>query len=482
MFIENEDDEQKKQQGISIGSGGGAGILAGEGNADAMPLSTPSSPVAQKTQAFGTVQDYLNANQTQANDLGGKVQGQLQTDFDTSKQGIDTAAEGAVSDIQKGTTAFDPTLTNEALSTPTEVANDPTKAAAFKNQWNASYKGPDSFEASNGYSDAAKAVGTANTRAEEIKDFGGREQLLTDQFGVKGQGNKGLDAALLQTSSAEPTLQAFVPKFQSVNDYLASKSADLGTQAKTAQTATNEARSKTQDAFANKLTDFQNDLNGRVTTAQNTANAQKEAIKQDLASGDVNRITSDLNVSGASPEQIQSIQAYLGALSGDYATSPDLAQFNDSNPAVAINPANVATSKDYANAKALSDLTGTDYSGVLNPANAGKAETAPRPTVSAQNISSYLKSQMDANDKAVLSDTRPLAQRFDMNNPSDAARIARAYIHASERSGVNPADNPNLRNLVKEAVGNGHPLPAGLKAFLQTLSDSHISFGSNLLR
>ena len=112
-----------------------------------------------------------------------------------------TADQGAVAgavnqtqkDINSGTVNYDADLVNKAVATPTAVTSDPNQLNSFLGQWNAAYTGPSSFETSNNYGTAATANTDAQQKQAEVATPGGQQQLLSDQFGVYGQGNQGLD-------------------------------------------------------------------------------------------------------------------------------------------------------------------------------------------------------------------------------------------------------------------------------------------------
>ncbi len=136
------------------------------------------------------------------------------------------------------TTAFNPDLVSTAVSDPTKITGDKDQLTSFLDQWNAAYRGPASLESTSGYGDVAKAAQGAGSRAGQLESTGGRQQLIQDEFGVYGQGNKGLDEALLQQSSFFPKVQEQGKEFRSIQDYLASQSKGISAQAREAKAAT----------------------------------------------------------------------------------------------------------------------------------------------------------------------------------------------------------------------------------------------------
>jgi len=401
MWIDQEDQQDpygraQNNTNANIGAGGGTTTSSpsssntSQGNPSTVSPSTPTPP----TQQFATIQDYLGANKTQAEDLGQKVSGSLANTYGQETGAIDTSAKNAQNAIKAGTVNFDQGLVNEAVNTPTSVANNPDKLSAFQKQWNASYSGPSSFETSDQYNTASAAANEANTRAQELGTTGGQQQLLQDQFNVYGQGNKGLDTALLQSSSAFPTLQNQQKQFQSIQDYLTNAAGNVDTAATNAATNTAATQANTQNAFTNNVSNFQNKINSEVTAAQTPAATAAKQLQTDFASGDPNKVIADLKQINPNVDA-QTIQQYLTALNTQSGKPTDLSQFYSFNPNTAITTANAVTPEDYANAAAYQALTGVDYTGILNPANASQAGTAPNALtgINSTNLVDYLKSK-----------------------------------------------------------------------------------------
>lgn len=403
----NEKDNElggQSQSNPSIGAGAGdAGTSSGGTTAGNTPSNTPIANKPQTTQKFATVQDYLKTNQPQSEDLGQKFTNTLDTSFGQQTAAIDTAANKAKSDITAGTFNYNPDLTNTALKDPTKITKDPNQLEAFNKQWNAQYSGPQSFETSSNYGDATSAANNAGQIKGELGTTGGREQLIGDQFGVYGQGNKGLDQALLQSSSYFPKVQEQEKKFGSVQDYLKQQSDTTNAQATKAAAVSAAAQTQTRDAFANNLTNFQAGINSKVSAEQakqaNTAKTYSDALK----SGDPQQIATALKSSNLTDAQKTNLSDYLTTINKEYGTTPDLGRFYTANPATDVNAANVASAEDYANADAYQKLTGTDYSGVLNQDNVGQAGKLPDPNTTFnneaadQNLRSYLvQKEMEA--------------------------------------------------------------------------------------
>lgn len=485
---DNQDNELGKQSQAnnpSIGAGGGdASGSTGGTTAGNTPSMTPATPKPQTTQKFATVQDYLKTNQPQAEDLGQKFTSSLDSTLGTEKGNIDSAANQTKKDITAGSMSYDAGLTNQALNDPNSVASDPNKYDAFTKQYNAQYTGPQSFEQSNNYGAATGALNQAQQIQGQLGSTGGREQLIQDQFGVYGQGNKGLDQALLQTSSAFPKVQDQEKQFGGIQDYITQQAADTNAQATKAATDTAAAQTNTRDAFAGNLTGFQNQINGEVNNARTNYTNSTGAIQNDLKTGNGDALQKDLTAAGIPPQQIQQ---YLATLHGNYNVTPDLSNYFSGNPATDINAANVATPEEYAKAAALQKLTGNDYSGVLNPSNIDQSGKTPglANSVKANDLNSYLQGQVKQQDSELLSkgNLTDISKKLglpDFNksenyaNPDAGHQLASKLIDAAERTG----DTASLKNELQNAINR--MVPDHFADFKKQKIDGYHAFRSDI--
>lgn len=487
---------------VGSGAGGGAPLGAGEGNqTNATPAgSNPVAAVPQQKSA--TVQDYLGANKEQGNQLGKQFESKLNDVGTKDTQAIDSAASNVKTQAQAGATAYDPTLVSKAVSDPTKVANDPNQLQSFLKQWNAAYTGPASFEGTDDYNKANAAATDAQTHATEVGDAGGRKQILQDDFGVYGQGNKGLDHTLLQNADNFGSVLDTGKNLASLPNYLTSKAADVNATATKAAADTAATKANTQAPFANGVQNLQTDLTGRVAADLSTATANNNQVKTALASGDAKQVNAALTKLGLNAP---SIQDYLTTLNGTYGVKPDLTNYDTYNPATSIDKNTVATSADYAKAAALQKLTGADYSSVLNPANASKANTWNNPSsgIDFKNLGPYLQGQIKQQDTEALSKTnlQDLSTKMNIPNMTDSknssnvqagTQAALAIVGAMSRLGMttgtaNGGQANNLDNLYHQAAAaftlaanNGdsqgmhgtnpnNPAIAGLRQFVNVL-------------
>lgn len=492
MFVENQNnqdltDEEKKQQANTptVGAGGGGAQTVGGTSIPATGNFSTTSPVQgqQPVQQWATAQDYLKANQPQAEALGSKVQESLTGTLGEAKGAIDTGAAAAKSAIEAGTTPYNEALVTEAATSPTKVAGDEGKLADFLKQWNASYTGPESFETSESYTPAVTAAQTGTTKAAELGSTGGRENLIGNQFGVYGAGNKGLDQAILQQAPQYGQIQELAPQFAGLNDYLTQQATGVNAAATAAKTASEEAKAKTQGAFTGKLTDFQSQLMAKTQTAQQEAQKVADKYNLDLSQGNEDQVVADLKSAGASDKDLQSIRDYMTALTDLYKGQITPSQITSFNPATYITPENVATPEDYANAAAYQKLTGTDYSGILNPASVAQAGTAPTAAGSMKpaDIQQYLQKNVATHDQELIAHAKdpnavaqylglPSLNGYERTDTANGYKTAQYLIDSIRRQVSDPAQRIKMYDsyIPKGTDMNNYPY-AGQQGFFSML-------------
>lgn len=484
MWIDEEKNQQDPYNRLasntpSVGAGEGAvAPTPNSGGTTANPSTlTPSAPM-QPTQQFATVQDYLGGNKTQGEQLGQKFTSSLEDTANKEKNTIGQATNQTLGDISAGSTGFDSNLVSKAVSTPTEITKSPDNLNKFLGQWNAAYKGPSSLEESNNYAPVATAANEAKSKAEQLKSTGGQQQLLQDQFNVYGQGNKGLDQAILQTSSYYPKVQEQAKTFGSIQDYLGQQSQNVAAKAEEARKSTEQTKQQTQQAFQGNLDKFGKDITTRVGAAQQSAQTRADASKATLAKlASLSPIEQKtyLDQSGNTPAEQKTIMDYLNTLRGQYNAKPNIepGAYYSGNPMVDVNAANVANKNDYDRAAAYQQLTGENYGGILNPGDVSKANTyGSSPTLDTNRLGGYLKNQVGAKDTELFN-TKSLDELVNTvginRNDNTQFRMNKTGIEGFAGFGDTGA---KLGTTIVEALKRGNNDPATIKKAQQYETDA----------
>lgn len=363
MWIDKDQDEENLGQepdslnSPSVGAGGGA-----EGptikSSDSAAVGTPSSmsPAPEAPgQKFGTIQDYFKGSKSQGEKLGQEFTGKLDTAKQQQQGAIDQAATGAKQDIAANTIGFDEGLVSKAASDPTKVAGDEAQFEQFMKQWNAAYTGPQSFEATDKFTDAAKAAQAAKDKATQVESTGGRQQMLQDEFNVYGAGNKGLDEALIQQSSSFGDVGTKAKELSSLQDYLKTQSGDVAAKAQEAKATTEQTKQKAQEALLGEkgaVREFKTDVDARTAAERTKAEADQKALAETF--GKRGALTdAQLQTLGLTQQQYQNLIAK--EKTAGYTNLQDYLTFQ--NPNAQISRESVASKSDQEKDAALAKLT-----------------------------------------------------------------------------------------------------------------------------
>lgn len=291
MWIDQENEDEKnlnqEQDSLtnpSIGSGaGGGGSEPGNGAGAEQNQATSVAKPAAPQQNFATIQDYFKANKTQGENFGQQFSSKLADTATQQRNTITGAADAARSEVKSKTPIENTYLTARAASDPFSVTSDTGSYDKLMAQYNAAYAGPSSFEESDAYSGAVEATQKAKEKQEQLKSVGGRQQLIQDEFGVYGQGNRGLDEGLLQTSSVFPKVQEQEKEFGGLQDYLKTKGAELTPDVEAAKKEAEKTRASTRATIGSGLQKFVGDVDTNVEKAKTGLASQTEAVQRALA-------------------------------------------------------------------------------------------------------------------------------------------------------------------------------------------------------
>lgn len=365
MWVDKPEDEESKKtgadtgEGPSVGAGAGGGAPTIQGSTTAA-VGTPSSmsPTPEAPgQKFGTIQDYFKGSKSQGDELGQQFVSKLDATKQQEQGAIGDAASNAAGQISSNTIGLDKNLLNKTVADPTAVANNGSDYDKFMQQWNASYKGPESFESTDQYTKAAAAAQAAKDKATQASSTGGRQQILQDEFGVYGQGNKGLDESLIQNSGSFGDVATKANDLNSLQDYLQSQSKDIQGKAQAAKTTTDQTKQATQDALlgdTGAVKSFKNDID--VRTAQERAKSDQNLKDlQNAVSTNANLTDQQLAMLGTTRDQYNNLltQQKKAGL------EPNLKNYlTTANPDAQISRESVANTGDFAKDQALAKLTG----------------------------------------------------------------------------------------------------------------------------
>lgn len=430
--MDNEDDQKQNQP-----QGGGAVRLApstGVQTGGATTAGAGASPTASGG-AFGSLNQYLKANQSNAEPLAGKLTAGIGKEY----QGLEGQNQSTLSTIG-GQVSANPSYSDandiiaKEAANPVSFAGDANNVSSFQNLLKASYSGPASAESTNEYANQQNAINNAIAQGQStVKTPAGRENLLAKNEATPTTGVTALNSAILSKSpTALASVENAYKPFANLLTGLQGGAADTNKAIAERQSSADAAKKASNEALTSQITGLNTAVQGQLTTAQQKAAADNQAIKDALASGNIfsggspgmtaqqvgianygNRNNPSYvpqSITAATPGTLNPALKALGLTDAEWndlsaaqkaaatsqVVSSNQGQFNansgtanlnlsdwlsQTDPNTVLNAGNVATADQYKQAQAfqslLNGLNLETPSLAINPTNAGQAGTAP---------------------------------------------------------------------------------------------------------
>lgn len=331
---------------------------AGAGKAAVTPSS--SAP----TQPFTNLSSYLSANDPQIKQMGSDVAGNLTAQYGQIQNDINQAGQNFQGQVAAGYTPNQPDVISAFTANPSDVAADPTKAAAFKGMYGDTYTGPANFETSPEYGQLSERVQQGQATANQVGS-GGLASYLTSTNPNYTQGQATLDAALLQGNpEVQAQIQAAAAPYANLPGYL-SAAVTSGDQAvQNAVQQAQAAKAAAQAAGSQVSGDFSGRLNGLY---QNTVqkgisyNNMLNDITGKIGNGDLSSLTpEEQSLIGFNSGVIPYIQQYPSIFASQAQSNPlnPASFYTQGTQAPVASPSDIVSSDDIATYQALQALTG----------------------------------------------------------------------------------------------------------------------------
>ncbi len=261
-----EEEEQKKQKINAPELSAAGGDITGS-TGPSLP-----SPQVSGQGGFTDVGAYLDANREQASQMGDVVAGNIGTEGQGLKSGIDTDKTGFGTMVQSGSVASNQALIDEILADPSGFlgSNNADKLSAFRKMKNTTgYTGPTGIYDPDKELEVRGKVGQFSDKLSTLEQPGGG---YTDYLYGAGQnptlGQVELDSLLLnQDPTARGKIDTQVGQFKNLNDYLDQAIQGSITEADAARIGTNEAMGQARQVRGAK-SDLSGTLDSQLTTAQ----------------------------------------------------------------------------------------------------------------------------------------------------------------------------------------------------------------------
>lgn len=318
-YVSNMDDEQKPDQaappqgGVSP-TGGGTGVVrlspsaavpsVGGGGTSGASAGAGGAPAPVAGGQFGSLQNYLSANQGQAAPLAGKITNSVNQEYGN----LDAQNNAAIANINKqvtgapGYTPNNPDVIAAATANPVSFASDPNNVKQFQSLLNNSYSGPASAESTSDYGSRQAAINNAiATGKKNTTTTEGRENLLSQNEATPTAGVTALNSAIL---SQDPNALSSVENaYTPFNNLLTNL--QTGAQGVNATIGKEQADAATSSSAANKaISDQINSINTAAQGNLNTANATNAGVANQYK-GLLDTLGKGTNI--ISPEQLSAL-------------------------------------------------------------------------------------------------------------------------------------------------------------------------------
>ena len=252
----------------------------------ANPTAPSASNLAAGSGGFTNLNDYLNANQAGATNLGNQVAGRITNAVNEGAGGINSAAQNFGSQVNQGTENYDAGLVGQAISSPNDFLNNSPDLEKLTSMRTGTYTGPTTWAGSGSDQSALTAEQQAQQTAALGQTGAGRSELLQQGAATPyTRGQVSLDQGLLQNT--QPAINNVINASNSgtgLGANYATAAATGQNEAVQGQNTSAATGVKTQTALNNATTNYQDYLNAQATYAQQMA-AWQQAANQAALNG-----------------------------------------------------------------------------------------------------------------------------------------------------------------------------------------------------
>ncbi len=363
----NEDDKNQPGGPIAPGGAGNTVQLSPNGGVGSTGGATPGASQAQPGGGFASLNQYVNANQGQADPLANKITSDIGNQY-TSLQGQNQQTLSGISNqVNSGYTKQNQDVLSQEANNPVSFASNPGNIASFQGQLNDKYTGPNQAEGTSDYQNQLAKVNTAiSTGQANTGTDAGRQGLLKQYEAAPTAGVTGLNSAILaQSPTAQSNIENAYKPFSTLTDQLSQGAQGINTQIGQAQNEAQNASSTANKQIADQVGSLTSGLNQNLTAAQKQVQ-------------DYNNTVSQTQQSTASP--FAALNTYFSQLGINNVTNPFGQYQNQKQFGGTPTLESVANTNDYATANALGQLNPNLTNIPLNQSTAAQAGTFTGPT------------------------------------------------------------------------------------------------------
>jgi hypothetical protein len=266
--ISKQQQDQMQNQGVNVSGGGGASF------SDVVPGQDKKE---KSSGQYANLQQYISANQPQAQAMGQKVAGNVEQAGQEATQKVEQFGSQKPS-VQ----AFDP---NQYIQDAPSLSAEQKQSYQSTKQ-TGGYTGPQQLEQAQGYSEAQKSAQSATDKAKMAGTETGQQELLGQAYAKPSysQGQKKLDQVLLSgNDQARQGLSDLSQRFSGLYDVFNQKAQDVGAGINQANAQALANKQAIQGAESKAWTDLVNPLEQRAQQANIERPQVQQRINEDIS-------------------------------------------------------------------------------------------------------------------------------------------------------------------------------------------------------
>lgn len=410
--FDDPNDPNKKAQG------GGVNI---SGQSASFATNVPGQDAAaaggkkQGSGQYANIQSYLDANKSQADQMGQKITSEVSAQADDATQKVNSFQAQAPK-----VEAYD---ANKTISNAQNLSDD-DKAKYREVKKTGGYNGPQTVDAVSGYQDAQKAASTASTNVKNAANEAGQQQLLKQTYARPqySAGENRLDQVLLQNSAgSKANLEQLSQKYAGIDKMFADASTQVGTAVNDANTqalANRKSIIESEDAARKALID-------PIKARADKANLENGAF--------IDRVTADASDETISEETLKALGLTEGQNLYDLSLSsyitPDKTQVGLNNAATDDERSKYAALASLFDDQSMTQITADGKA--INPVSFNQDKFASDVASKKTEVENIINTKLNAvkPDGSVMSNTRHLTpqeviamyEQYKIDEPSMAA-------------------------------------------------------------
>ena len=310
-FVADQEEEQQQagqppQAGPVLGAPAAA---PAQGGGQAAPGATTGKGKPSRSGSFTNLNNYLQANQGNDAQMGTAVRGTVDNQAGAAKQALGGMQKEATDQAEKNTVRQNAQVQSTIASSPEAFDGNTGLTDQFKQQYNASYNGPNRAEDVGSYGDTQQSFAKVGNFVNSAKGgYQGAQNLVGQTYRDQGytQGQRSLDSFILGGGAqGQQALKGIGDSYGNFGGNFTAAEQGINSNLEAAKATTDATRTATRDAVKAKDTEFGTYFDGLQTQA-GTKTAEQKALYDKAASGDSTAIQQLTGLDAATVQSLAS--------------------------------------------------------------------------------------------------------------------------------------------------------------------------------